>query len=64
MEREMKKRIEEYGCKPQGTSWIHPHEIVPVEMPELGFEESPAVCYYHVKGCNLKSLVKLINKEL
>lgn len=55
-----KKEIGKYGCYPDQTSWIHPHEMVPVEMPELGYEEYPAVCYYHVSDCSLRSLIRMM----
>lgn len=60
LEERMVKKIREYGCEPSGTSWIHPHELVPIEMPELGYEEYPAMCYYHIEGCSLRSLAKMM----
>lgn len=60
LEAEIEQKISMYGCEPEDTSWIHPHEMVPIDMPELGYEEYPAMCYYHVKGCNLRNLAKIM----
>jgi len=60
LEAEIESKIGMFGCEPEGTSWIHPHEMIPIETPELGYEEYPAMCYYHIKGCNLRSLAKIM----
>lgn len=61
-ETELREKISEYGCEPEDVSWIHPHEIVPVETPELGYEEYPAMCYYHVANCSLRSVIRLMKE--
>jgi len=62
MEEEMRKNIRMYGCEPEKVNWIHPHEIIPIETPELGYEEYPAMCYYHVAVCSLRSVIRLMEE--
>ncbi len=62
MQKVLEEEIERYGCSPSGSDWIHPHEIIPIETPELGYEEYPAMCYYHVSDCSLRSVIRLIEE--
>ena len=73
---EFEDKFRKLGCKVD-TGWVHPHEIARIGI-ELGEEEYPAVCYYHIKadyevkngtpilkpGCKVEDVLKLIEKEV
>lgn len=60
----LQNSIRKYGCKPQNVNWMHPHEIIPIETPELGYEEYPAMCYYHVSDCGLRAVLRLMEDDV
>ena len=48
--------VEGAGCEYADETWIHPHELVDLG---LELEEEPAVCYYHLRGCPLPTLLRV-----
>jgi len=64
IEERKREEIRKYGCKPEKADWIHPHEMVPLDMPELGDVEYPAVCYYHIKDCRVRNILRIVKNDV